>query len=75
MCPMSRGIKVTIWSFHTIKFPVILTASRWSVRGTHRSTGAAWPQRLSASAGGRSAAACPAGPEPLDLPGVGSLTG
>lgn len=44
-------------------------------RGTNRSTGAAWPRPPSASAGGRSAAACPAGPEPLDSPGAGSLIG
>lgn len=51
-------------------FPGVL-----SVGGTNRSMGAAWPPLLSASAGGRSAAACPAGPEPPDSPGAGSLTG
>lgn len=44
-------------------------------RCTNRSMGAAWPQLPSASAGGRSAAACPAGPEPPDSPGADSPTG
>lgn len=45
------------------------------VRGTNRSTGAAWPLLLLASAGGRSAAVCPVGPEPPDSLGAGSPTG
>lgn len=42
--------------------------------GAYRSMGAAWPQLLSTSADGHIAVVCPAGPEPLDSPDVGSQT-
>lgn len=40
----------------------------------HRSRGAPWPRWRSVSVGGRSGAACPAGPGPRDSPGAGSLS-
>lgn len=45
-----------------------------SVCPAYRSTGAPWPLWQSASVGGRSVAACPAGPELQDSPGAGSLS-
>lgn len=42
---------------------------------SYRSMDAAWPQQRSVSAGGRSVAACPAGPGTQGSPGAGSLSG
>lgn len=46
----------------------------WTVCVAYRSRGAPWPLWRSVSVGGRSVAACPAGPGPQDSPSAGSLS-
>lgn len=68
LCSICVGVGVflhnRIWKEEVTRVTTIRNrTSGPGVRGTHRNTGAAWPRPPSASAGGRNAAVCPAGPE------------